>query len=77
MNEYLQAVQDAAWNLKDLCDDLAPRKLSERDAAALQSVQRDLGRLEAKLIAIRDKRKRGASEEGAQQPLLGEARDDG
>lgn len=63
MNEHLQAVQDAAWSLKDLCDDLAPRKLGERDVATLQSVLRDLGRLEQKLVGIRDKRKRDKGDE--------------
>lgn len=71
MNEHLRAVQDAAWSLKDVCDDLAPRKLSANDIATLQSVLRDLGRLEAKLVGIRDKRKRGGdADEPEQQPLL-------
>lgn len=63
MNKDLEAVQDAAWLLKDLCDDLAPRKLSAGDLATLQSVKRDLGRLENKLVGIRDKRKRGGAED--------------
>lgn len=75
MNADLQAVQDKAWDLKDACDDLAARKLSANDIATLQSVKRDLGRLEAKLVGIRDKRKRGGSDDdaehtGEQQPLL-------
>src|SRR3972149_4877052 len=63
VNEHLQEGQDAAWSLKDLCDDLAPRKLGERDVATLQSVLRDLGRLEQKLVGIRDKRKRDKGDE--------------
>lgn len=75
MNADLQAVQDKAWDLKDACDDLAARKLSANDVATLQSVKRDLCRLEAKLVGIRDKRKRGGSEDeqpesAEQQPLL-------
>ncbi len=62
MNEQLRAVQDKAWSLKDLCDDLAARKLSERDVAAFESLGRDLDRLAAKLVGIRDKRKRGSGE---------------
>ena len=59
----LQAVQNAAWDLKDLTDDIAWRKLSERDKAMLQSVERDLRRLIAKVDTIQHKRKRAAVDE--------------
>lgn len=62
MNEHLQAVQDAAWNVKDACDDIAARKLGERDCAVLDSVKRDLDRLLGRIVAIRDKRKRSPTE---------------
>lgn len=61
----LQAVQNAAWDLKDLTDDIAWRKLSERDKAMLQSVERDLRRLIAKVDTIQHKRKRATVDDEA------------
>jgi hypothetical protein len=58
----LQAVQDAAWNIKDLCDDISWRTLSQRDKAMLASVKRDLDRLHAKIDTIQNKRKRSSED---------------
>ncbi len=55
------AVQNKAWDVKDICDDLLTRTLGAKDLAALESVLRDLERLAQKLIGIRDRRKRGGS----------------
>lgn len=63
MNPELMKLQDAFYSLKDLCDELAPRKLGQGDVFTLQSVQRDVDRLQTKLVAIRDKRKRETAEE--------------
>lgn len=57
MNEHLRQLQDKAWDLKELMDELAPRKLTDADIATVQSVQRDLDRLHLKLITLRDKYK--------------------
>lgn len=54
----VRAVEDAAWDVKDLAADLYGRALSGPDKAALASVQRDLERLRERLVAVRDKRKR-------------------
>ena len=67
----LQAVQNAAWDLKDLTDDIAWRKLSERDKSMLQSVERDLRRLIAKVDTIQHKRKRDKADDSNGQLGLG------
>jgi len=64
------AVQDAAWSIKDVCDDLVLRKLGARDRAVLASVERDLGRLHQRLVDVRDKRKRGPKKPTEQPDVL-------
>lgn len=74
MNPNLLSVQDKAWSIKDICDSLEPRKLSQADLATLDSIGRDLDRLQAKLVGIRDKRKRDKAEpagNGVEQGELG------
>lgn len=56
----VHAVEDAAWKLKESASDLYGRSLSGPDKAALASVLRDLARLQERVVAIRDKRKRSA-----------------
>ena len=58
MIDQLRRVQDLAWDIKDSCDELGPRKISERNTAVLEGIERDLVRIKAKLVAIRDVRKR-------------------
>jgi len=58
----VRAVEDAAWRLKEAASDLYGRSLSGPDKAALASVLRDLARLQERVVAIRDKRKRNVAE---------------
>lgn len=63
----VRAVEDAAWDIKDVAADLTARVLSAPDKAALGSALRDLERIRERLVAVRDKRKRG---NGAAEPEL-------
>lgn len=60
-NEHpeVRAVEDMAWECKDAAADLYGRALSGPDKAALGSALRDLERIRDRLVAVRDKRKRG------------------
>lgn len=58
VNPKLQAVQDEAWDMKELCDELDTRRLYVTDEAALEAVLRDMRRIKPKLVALRDKYKR-------------------
>lgn len=60
MNPFLKAVQDKAWDVKDVCDTLEPRKLSAGDESTLRSVHRD-------------KRKRGGGDADDGEPEQAEA----
>lgn len=63
-----RAVEDAAWNLKDVAADLIGRALTESDLAVLASVRRDLERLHERMVEVRDRRRRkrnGAAAEPA------------
>lgn len=71
-NPEVRAVEDAAWSLKDVAADLDGRSLSAPDKAALGSVLRDLQRLTDRLVAVRDKRKRGNGAAEAQQQQFDE-----
>lgn len=70
MHKTLLALQDDAWNLKDLCDELAPRSLSAGDVAAIESVRRDLARLTGKVQGVKDKRKKRQTVEGNVVPAI-------
>ena len=76
MNAELKKLEDKVWKFKEVCEDLETRKLTAGDGATLNSVERDLDRLIARVTGVRDKFKRGArpkpGESDAQQPLLGE-----
>lgn len=66
MHPHLKRIQDRAWDIKDLIDELGVRKISERNLAVIEGVGRDLDRLHAKLLAIRDVRKRDKADEPEQ-----------
>jgi len=52
-------LEELAWEIKDIAGDFAGRlSLSGPDRAALVSANRDLQRIKARLIDVRDKRKR-------------------
>jgi hypothetical protein len=75
MNPILLELQEDAWNLKDLCDEMSHRTLSKPDELVLESVRRDIARSALKVIAIRDKHKRTraageADERGDELPGL-------
>ena len=61
-NTDVRAVEDAAWNIKDIASDMYGRVLSDRDKATLASVLRDLERTAERMVGLRDKRRRGAAE---------------
>lgn len=63
----VRALEDLAWDVKDLAADFYPRALSGPDKAAIASATRDLERIRDRLVAVRDKRKRG---NGAAEPEL-------
>lgn len=70
-NPEVRALEDAAWTLKDTAADLQSRKLSGPDKAVVASVLRDLQRLRERVVAVRDKRKRGngaAAEAATEEP---------
>lgn len=58
-NPEVRAVEDMAWDVKDAAADLYGRVLSAPDKAALGSAHRDLERIRERLVALRDKRRRG------------------
>jgi hypothetical protein len=64
-HQEVRAVEDMAWNVKDCAADLYGRALSALDKAALGSALRDLERIRCRLMAVRDKRRRG---NGAAEP---------
>lgn len=55
----VRAVEDMAWDVKDAAADLYGRVLSGPDKAALACAHRDLERIRDRLLALRDKRRRG------------------
>jgi hypothetical protein len=54
----VRAVEDAAWNVKDVAADLFGKPLTDADLAVLASVRRDLERLHERLVDVRDRRRR-------------------